>query len=130
MPLPFCRPQNRNRKKSEDGPRPTSVYTAPVNRQSTTLEVLTQGEVRARTEIDLVSQVGGRIVSVSPEFTEGGLIEPDVTLLRIEDTDYRLALSQAAATVAEAQVVWSRPWRMPMWHANSYATTLPPPTSP
>ncbi len=85
-------------------PRPTSVYTAEVTRETSALEVVTQGEVRARTDIDLVSQVGGRIVSVSPEFTEGGQIEPGATLLKIEDTDYRLALSQAAAAVADARL--------------------------
>ena len=73
--------------KNAEGPRPTSVYTATVSQQATALEVITQGEVRSRTEIDLVSQVGGRVVSVSPEFIEGGRIEPGVPLLQIEDTD-------------------------------------------
>jgi RND family efflux transporter MFP subunit len=90
--------------KNEQGPRPTSVFTAPVVQTRIALTVNTQGEVRARTEIELMSQVAGRIVAVSPEFTEGGLVEPDVSLLKIEDTDYRLALSQAKARVAEAQV--------------------------
>ena len=90
--------------KTHEGPRPISVHAAPVSRESVRLQVVTQGEVRARTEIDLVAQVGGRIVTVSSEFTEGGKIEPDVALLKIEDTDYRLALRQAEARVAEARV--------------------------
>ena len=90
--------------KTHEGPRPISVHAAPVNKESVRLQVVTQGEVRARTEIDLVAQVGGRIVSVSSEFTEGGKIEPGVALLKIEDTDYRLALRQAEARVAEAKV--------------------------
>jgi RND family efflux transporter MFP subunit len=90
--------------KNDKGPRPTSVYVAPVTQESLALQVTTQGEVRARTEIDLVAQVGGRVVSVSPEFTEGGRIESGVSLLQIEDTDYRLALRQAEARVAEAEV--------------------------
>lgn len=90
--------------KNAEGPRPTSVYTAAVSQQATALEVFTQGEVRSRTEIDLVSQVGGRIVSVSPEFVEGGRIEPGVPLLQIEDTDYRLALSQARSRLADAEL--------------------------
>ncbi len=89
---------------NEEGPRPTTVYTAPVQQQSASLEVITQGEVRSRTEIDLVSQVGGRVISVSPEFVEGGRIEPGVALLQIEDTDYRLALSEAQARLAEAEL--------------------------
>jgi RND family efflux transporter MFP subunit len=41
---------------------------------------------------------------VSPQFTEGGEIEPGASLLKIEDEDYRLAFSQAKANVAEAIV--------------------------
>lgn len=90
--------------KSEEGPRPTTVYTATATQEAAALEVITQGEVRSRTEIDLVSQVGGRVVSVSPEFVEGGRVKPGVPLLQIEDTDYRLALSQAEARLAEAEL--------------------------
>jgi len=90
--------------KTEDGPRPISVYTESVKREDVSLQVITQGDVRARTQIDMVSQVAGRIVSVSPEFTEGGRFTPDSTLLKIEDADYRLLLSQARANVAEAEI--------------------------
>jgi RND family efflux transporter MFP subunit len=89
---------------SEDRARPVSVYTAPVQRREVVLDVHTQGEVRPRTELDLVAQVSGRIVSVSPEFTEGGVVTPGEPLLLIEDTDYRLALREAEALVAEARV--------------------------
>ncbi len=84
--------------------RPISVFTATVRAEQTQLSVRTQGEVRAATELDLVTQVGGRIVAVSPEFTEGGRVAAGETLLQIEDTDYRLALSEARAAVAEAEV--------------------------
>ena len=90
--------------KNDQGPRPTSVYTVDVQRDSVALEVTTQGEVRARTEIDLVSEVGGRVIEVSPEFVEGGRVQPGVTLLRIEDTDYRLAVSEAKARLADAEL--------------------------
>lgn len=90
--------------KNEDVLRAAAVYTTPVIHESGALEVVTQGEVRSRTEIDLISQVGGRVISVSPEFTEGGKIEPGTTLMQIEDTDYRLALSEAQARLAEAEL--------------------------
>lgn len=90
---------------SADPVRAVSVYTSQALRQDVDLDVTTQGEVRPRTELDLVAQVSGRIVAVSPEFTEGGVIKPGETLLEIEDTDYRLALHQAQARVAEARVV-------------------------
>lgn len=90
--------------KSGEKARPVSVYTAAVERRPLRLEVNTQGEVRPRTELDIVSQVSGRIVEVSPEFTEGGVITAGETLLRIEDVDYRLAMHEAEAGVAEARV--------------------------
>ncbi|WP_241521098.1 efflux RND transporter periplasmic adaptor subunit [Kineobactrum sediminis] len=88
----------------EGNTRPISVYTATVQEQSLALEVVTQGEVRAATELDLVAQVGGRVTWVSPEFTEGGRVDLDEALLIIEDTDYRLALSEARAQVAGTEV--------------------------
>ena len=68
------------------------------------LEVVTQGEVRSRVSIDLVSQVSGRITSVSSEFMEGGTVMPGAKLVQIEPTDYELALNQAEAQVAAARV--------------------------
>ncbi|PIE37727.1 MAG: efflux transporter periplasmic adaptor subunit [Gammaproteobacteria bacterium] len=84
--------------------RPTSVYTASAKPTESALVVNAQGEVRARTQIDLVAQVSGRVVAVSEEFIEGGNVTPNATLLRIDDTDYRLALSRAKAQVAGAEV--------------------------
>lgn len=90
--------------KSTEAPRPVSVYTEIARAESITLKVNTQGNVRARTDVDIVAQVSGRIVAVSPEFTEGGYIEPGVSLVSIEDTDYQLSLRQAEARVAGAKV--------------------------
>lgn len=101
MLLQATRPQPEQ---NDEPPRPTSVYTAIASVSSAALDVHTQGEVRSRTEIDLIAQVAGRIAAVSPEFVEGGRVEPGVALLQIEDTDYRLALSQAEARLAEAEL--------------------------
>jgi RND family efflux transporter MFP subunit len=84
--------------------RLTRVNVVAAALQDTRLAISTQGEVRARTAINLVSQVNGRVVSVSPEFVEGGRVEPGVVLLQIEGTDYKLALAQARARVAEADL--------------------------
>lgn len=85
-------------------PRPLSVYTERAMRSTTQLSVETQGEVRATVRSDLVTQIGGRIVEVSPEFIEGGRFQPGETLLAIEDTDYRSAVNEAEARLAAAQV--------------------------
>jgi len=44
------------------------------------------------------------VMSVAPAFTEGGNVMPGETLVTIEDIDYQLALKQASARVAAAQV--------------------------
>mgnify|MGYP003662697756 CR=1 FL=1 len=90
-------------KKSEP-PRPLSVYIEPAEKTDISLRVSTGGEVRSRTAVNIVSQVSGRIVSVSPEFTEGGNFAPGVAFVKIDDRDYQLALSSAEAMVAEAEV--------------------------
>ena len=90
--------------KKVEPPRPLSVYVESAEQADVALQVTTGGEVRSRTDVNLVSQIAGRIISVSSEFTEGGKVSPGVTLVKIEDTDYQLALSQAQARVAEAEV--------------------------
>lgn len=89
---------------ADEAPRLHSVFVEPVRRLDTRLSVTSQGEVRPRTHVDVIAQVGGRVVAISDEFTEGGRVEHDTVLVRIEDIDYRLALSEARARVAEAQL--------------------------
>jgi RND family efflux transporter MFP subunit len=84
--------------------RPVTVYTQVVERADTVLSVQTQGEVRARTGIELTTQVSGRVISASNEYIEGGRFDADTVLLKIEDTDYRLALREAEAAVAAAEL--------------------------
>lgn len=89
--------------KKTEPPRALSVFVEEVEQADLDLLVSTSGEVRARTTVDLVAQVAGRVVRVSPEFVEGGVVEPGIPLITIEDTDYRLALTQARVRVAEAE---------------------------
>ena len=77
-------------------------------RDTVQLSVTTQGEARPRTEIDLVPEVGGKIVYVSPNFLEGGIIRKGETLIRIEDSDYKVAVIRAKASIAQAEQVLIR----------------------
>jgi len=90
--------------KKEPTLRPVSLHVDEVRAERVTLSVFTQGEVRPRTEIDLVPQVSGRIVSISDSFAVGAGFKPGSTLVKIEDADYRLAVTSAEARVAEAAV--------------------------
>jgi len=94
--------------KNNDEARPISLYVDEVKSEVVTLSVRTQGEVRPKTEIDLIPQVSGRIVAMSESFNEGAEFTPDSMLLKIDDTDYRLAAIRAEARVAEAQTELER----------------------
>ena len=77
-------------------------------RDSVNLKVTTQGESRPQTEIDLVPEIGGKIVYVSPNFIEGGLFRKGETLIRIEDADFKVDVIRAEAGVAQAEQVLVR----------------------
>jgi RND family efflux transporter MFP subunit len=79
------------------------AYTSNVQ-----LSVETQGEVRPQTEIDLVPEVGGKIVYVSPNFVEGGFFKKGETLIRIDDANYQVARIRALAAVAQAEQTLAR----------------------
>jgi RND family efflux transporter MFP subunit len=81
---------------------PPSVFYETVAAQPVNLEVYAQGEVQPKTEIALTTQVSGKIASISEDFEDGGVIEKGQMLVKIEDEDYRLAVTQANARVAQA----------------------------
>lgn len=94
--------------KKEESQRLISLYVDEVKSDTVTISVQTQGEVRPKTEIDLVPQVSGRIVAISESFAEGAEFGPGETLIKIDDTNYQVAVIRARARVAEAQVAVQR----------------------
>ncbi len=72
------------------------------------LSVQAQGEARAQTEIDLVPEVGGKVVYVSPNFIDGGIFKKGETLIRIDDSDYKVNVIRAEASVAQAEQALAR----------------------
>lgn len=84
--------------------RAVSLYVDEVRSERVTVSVNTQGEVKAKTDIGLVPQVSGRIVEIAEAFNEGGSFGPGQTLIKIDDSDYKLAVTSAEARVAEAAV--------------------------
>lgn len=90
--------------KKEESQRLISLYVDEVTSDTVTISVQTQGEVRPKTEIDLIPQVSGRIVGISEAFAEGAEFSPGETLIKIDDTNYKLAVIRAQARVSEAEV--------------------------
>jgi len=73
-----------------------------------TFQVRSQGTVQPKTESVLVAQVAGRVEWVSRDFADGGSLRRGETVARIEASDYRLAVAQRDAQVAQAQVLLER----------------------
>ncbi len=94
--------------KTEDETRLVSLYVDEARAEFVQVKVETQGEVRPKTEIDLIPQVSGRIVEMSENFNDGASFRAGDLLLKIDDTDYRLALARAEASVAQAQTELER----------------------
>lgn len=80
------------------------VEVLSVHRENVPIVIRGQGTVRARTSIQVVPQVSGRIVRVHPEFVNGGFFRQDEPLIVIDPTDYELALHRAEADLAAASV--------------------------
>lgn len=94
--------------KVDEAQRLISLYVDEVQSDSVRVSVETQGEVRPKTEIELVSQVSGRIVMMSENFNDGASFAAGAALLKIDDADYQLALIRAQARVAGAQTELER----------------------
>jgi len=71
--------------------------------QDAAIVVASQGTVEPRTRTNLVSEVSGQVISVSPAFVAGGFFRKGDVLLQLDDLDYRAAVSRAEAAVAAAR---------------------------
>lgn len=67
-------------------------------------EVRSQGTVLPRTQTILSAEVSGTISSISPKFIAGGVFRKDDVLMRIDPTNYSVAVDQAAALVKQRQI--------------------------
>lgn len=72
------------------------------------LRVSSHGEVEARAEIDLASEVGGRLTYIAPDFLVGGKFSKGQVLFRLDDREMRLRMVQAEAMVAQARTSFVR----------------------
>lgn len=83
---------------------PPLVRVIPAERTNLTLQVRAEGTVAPRTESQLVPEISGRVVEVSPSLAAGGFFEEGDVLLRIETRVYELAITRAEATIEQARL--------------------------
>ncbi|MFH1276898.1 MAG: efflux RND transporter periplasmic adaptor subunit [Candidatus Eisenbacteria bacterium] len=99
------RPEVERTTPTPPGPlvRVTEVRLAGVR-----IDIPSQGTVEPRTEITLVAESPGRIVSAAPSFESGGFFEKGDVLVRVDARDYELAVIRARSQVAQAEVLLAR----------------------
>lgn len=78
----------------EEAITPPIVQIVRAGMQSKRLHVRSQGRVAAHTEIDLVTEVTGRIIGLSPAFAGGGFFRQGDVLATIDPADYDLQVAQ------------------------------------
>jgi RND family efflux transporter MFP subunit len=74
-----------------------AVKTQKLSRTQVTLSVESQGTVRPRTRTTLISEVSGAVLEVSDYFIVGGSFEAGDILMRLDPSDYEVALQRAKA---------------------------------
>lgn len=95
-----------------------------------------EGTVQPLQEIQLVPEVDGKVVDVSPALVDGGEFSRGDTLLRIDPVDYQLAVTLAEAKVKDAEsslelaeeeaAAAGEEWRM-LYSSTPEIDTEPPP---
>lgn len=87
--------------KPEEMPIPI-VDVTQVTQQTVSLNLPSYGVVTPKYKTQLVTEVQGRMLSISADFVAGGIVKKGDQLAQIEPSDYEADLMQAEATLAQA----------------------------
>ena len=88
--------------------RPTVTVIRPAPTEQSLIVELT-GSVTLEEKASVASEVAGRVVWVSPKFSNGGSFAADETFIRIDPTKFELHVEAAAMAVREAEAqVWAQ----------------------
>lgn len=79
----------------------TEVRTAEVVRRDMVATVTASGNVRARRSVDISSDIMGRVVELAVE--EGDPVAAGDTVLRLDPSQYRAAVSRARASLSQSR---------------------------
>ncbi len=88
--------------------KPPVVEVVKATYQTVHIPVYSQGNIAAKIRINLSAEVMGRVVEVSNSLSDGADFNVGDILLRIDDSDYKLAMTRADAQVAAAQQALAR----------------------
>ncbi len=79
-----------------------AVDAVDISPQPYRIRFSSTGVVQARTEVEIVPQVSGRVVEVAAAFDDGGVFAADEILFRVEKEDFLLEERRLEADVARA----------------------------
>jgi RND family efflux transporter MFP subunit len=88
-------------------PTPRTVRVTQVRSGSEYLGISSQGTVQPRSQSELIPEVSGRVVWISPSLIAGGSFREGDTLLRIDAADYLSALQRSEAQLKRSEVEYS-----------------------
>ncbi|NIV16951.1 MAG: efflux RND transporter periplasmic adaptor subunit [Woeseiaceae bacterium] len=80
------------------------VAVLELETMTASFEVSSQGTVQPRTETVVSAEVSGTIVEISPKMIAGGVFGKGEVLMRIDPTNYTVAVAQAEALVKQRQI--------------------------
>ena len=84
-------------------PTVTAVEATTLKPVDYKVRIPSYGNVTPRTKSTLKPEVSGRVVSIAPNFREGGFFEEGDLLLTIDPRDYETAVVVAKATLAQRE---------------------------
>jgi RND family efflux transporter MFP subunit len=79
------------------------VHVLEVHPSDLRITVPSHGTVEPRTEIDLVAEAGGRVVSVAPGLAAGGAFEAGEVLVELDPHDAEVEVDRAEAVLARIE---------------------------
>lgn len=82
---------------------PAAVEVLSVQPEAFQISVKSQGNVAPKRQINLVSQVAGKVISVNRGYANGGFFKAGEKLLQVEPADYEFSVVRAQAQLAKAQ---------------------------
>lgn len=91
-------------KQEEPKPITPTVKVMELAPHSHNVEINTQGIVESRREVILASELGGRVIRISPQLMEGGRVSKGDILVEIDPADYRAKVAMSKAALADARL--------------------------
>ena len=99
----FVRLRQAPQRSEQDVPAPL-VQVRTLEADDIQMLIQGYGTVSPKVRVDIIPEVAGKVMFVHSELRAGGIVPANETIVKIDPRDYELAVQQASAAVAEAQV--------------------------